>query len=202
MRKFKARASHAAQVQSRVKKLDKIERVEAPRRRQSVQFEFRSPPRSGDDVISLRDVHKGYGAQPIYEGLDFLVRRKGTLVRPGRQRRRQVDAAETGGRRRRARPKEKGSEEKGSESFINRADARGCRPGALQDPSRCLAQVASSSPARRIISSSAVTIARRSSSRMPAGLLPVGAGRGASGSWVRPPRLCADDRPRSPADHA
>jgi ATPase subunit of ABC transporter with duplicated ATPase domains len=74
--KFKARASHAAQVQSRVKKLDKIERVEAPRRRQSVQFEFRSPPRSGDDVISLKGVHKGYGAQPIYEGLDFLVRRK------------------------------------------------------------------------------------------------------------------------------
>ncbi|MEO6339633.1 MAG: ABC-F family ATP-binding cassette domain-containing protein [Caulobacteraceae bacterium] len=74
--RFKARASHAAQVQSRVKKLDKIERVEAPRRRQSVQFEFKSPPRSGDDVISLRNIHKGYGAQPIYEGLDFLVRRK------------------------------------------------------------------------------------------------------------------------------
>src|SRR3982751_180439 len=74
--KFKARASHAAQVQSRVKKLDKIERVEAPRRRQAVQFDFQSPPRSGDDVINLRDVHKGYGAQPIYEGLDFLVRRK------------------------------------------------------------------------------------------------------------------------------
>ncbi|RRN65197.1 ABC-F family ATP-binding cassette domain-containing protein [Caulobacter sp. 602-1] len=74
--KFKARASHAAQVQSRVKKLDKIERVEAPRRRQAVQFEFQSPPRSGDDVISLRNVHKGYGARPIYEGLDFLVRRK------------------------------------------------------------------------------------------------------------------------------
>jgi len=74
--KFKARASHAAQVQSRVKKLDKIERVEAPRRRQAVQFEFQSPPRSGEDVISLRNVHKGYGAQPIYEGLDFLVRRK------------------------------------------------------------------------------------------------------------------------------
>ncbi|MFL5202166.1 MAG: ABC-F family ATP-binding cassette domain-containing protein, partial [Microvirga sp.] len=74
--RFKARASHAAQVQSRVKKLDKIERVEAPRRRQTVQFDFRTPPRSGDDVISLRNVHKGYGAQPIYEGLDFLVRRK------------------------------------------------------------------------------------------------------------------------------
>jgi ATPase subunit of ABC transporter with duplicated ATPase domains len=74
--RFKARASHAAQVQSRVKKLDKIERVEPPRRRQSIQFEFRSPPRSGDDVASFKDVHKGYGSQPIYTGLDFRVRRK------------------------------------------------------------------------------------------------------------------------------
>ena len=45
--RFKARASHAAQVQSRVKKLDKIERVEPPRRRQSVQFEFRTPAALG-----------------------------------------------------------------------------------------------------------------------------------------------------------
>lgn len=74
--RFKARASHAAQVQSRVKKLDKIERVEPPRRRQSVQFDFRAPPRSGDDVASFRDVHKGYGSQPIYAGLEFQVRRK------------------------------------------------------------------------------------------------------------------------------
>ncbi len=74
--RFKARASHAAQVQSRVKKLDKIERVEPPRRRQSIQFEFRSPPRSGDDVASFKNVHKGYGSQPIYAGLDFQVRRK------------------------------------------------------------------------------------------------------------------------------
>jgi ATPase subunit of ABC transporter with duplicated ATPase domains len=74
--RFKARASHAAQVQSRVKKLDKIERVEPPRRRQSVQFEFRAPPRSGDDVASFKAVYKGYGSQPIYAGLDFQVRRK------------------------------------------------------------------------------------------------------------------------------
>src|SRR3954470_24708213 len=74
--RFKARASHAAQVQSRVKKLDKIERVEPPRRRQSVQFEFRSPPRSGEGVASFKNVHKGYGSQPIYAGLDFQVRRK------------------------------------------------------------------------------------------------------------------------------
>ena len=74
--RFKARASHAAQVQSRVKKLDKIEKIELPRRRQIVQFEFRAPPRSGDDVAGLRNVHKAYGSQSIYAGLDFQVRRK------------------------------------------------------------------------------------------------------------------------------
>jgi ATPase subunit of ABC transporter with duplicated ATPase domains len=74
--RFKARASHAAQVQSRVKKLDKIERVEPPRRRQTVAFEFLPAPRSGDDVVSLKRVHKGYGSRSIYEGLDFSVCRK------------------------------------------------------------------------------------------------------------------------------
>src|SRR5262245_60055979 len=74
--RFKARASHAAQVQSRVKKLEKIERVEPPRRRQTVMFEFQPAPRSGEDVVSLKNVHKGYGDRSIYEGLDFAVRRK------------------------------------------------------------------------------------------------------------------------------
>jgi len=74
--RFKARASHAAQVQSRVKKLEKIERVEPPKRRQSVAFEFLPAPRSGDDVISLKSVHKRYGSRTIYEGLDFAVRRR------------------------------------------------------------------------------------------------------------------------------
>jgi ATPase subunit of ABC transporter with duplicated ATPase domains len=73
---FKARASHAAQVQSRVKKLDKIERVEPPKRRQSVAFDFPPAPRSGEDVVSLKNVHKGYGRRTIYDGLDFTVRRK------------------------------------------------------------------------------------------------------------------------------
>jgi ATPase subunit of ABC transporter with duplicated ATPase domains len=74
--RFKARASHAAQVQSRVKKLEKIERVEPPRRRQTVSFDFPPAPRSGDDVVSLKNVHKGYGNRSIYEGLDFMVSRK------------------------------------------------------------------------------------------------------------------------------
>ncbi|MDI4657688.1 ABC-F family ATP-binding cassette domain-containing protein [Xanthobacter autotrophicus] len=74
--RFKARASHAAQVQSRVKKLDKIDRVEPPRRRESVSFEFQPAPRSGEDVASLKGVHKSYGSRTIYEGLDFHVRRR------------------------------------------------------------------------------------------------------------------------------
>ena len=74
--RFKARASHAAQVQSRVKKLDKIERVEPPRRRQTVAFEFQPAPRSGEDVVSLKNVHKGYGTRTIYQGLDFMIRRR------------------------------------------------------------------------------------------------------------------------------
>ena len=74
--RFKARASHAAQVQSRVKKLDKIERVEPPKRRQTVAFKFQPAPRSGEDVVSLKKVHKAYGSRSIYAGLDFAVRRK------------------------------------------------------------------------------------------------------------------------------
>ncbi len=74
--RFKARASHASQVQSRVKKLDKIDRVEPPKRRQSVTFDFPPAPRSGEDVVNLRNVHKRYGSRVIYQGLDLLVRRK------------------------------------------------------------------------------------------------------------------------------
>jgi ATPase subunit of ABC transporter with duplicated ATPase domains len=74
--RFKARASHAAQVQSRVKKLEKIDRVEPPKRRQTVVFEFQPAPRSGDDVASLKGVGKRYGSRVIYDGLDFGIRRK------------------------------------------------------------------------------------------------------------------------------
>ncbi|KAA1175285.1 ABC-F family ATP-binding cassette domain-containing protein [Rhizobium tropici] len=74
--RFKARASHASQVQSRVKKLEKIDRVEPPKRRQTVAFEFQPAPRSGEDVVVLKNVHKGYGSRSIYEGLDFMVRRR------------------------------------------------------------------------------------------------------------------------------
>ncbi len=73
--RFKARASHAAQVQSRVKKLDKIEKVEPPKRRKTVEFDFRDPPRSGEDVAKLDHVKKSWGKKTIYDDFDWLVRR-------------------------------------------------------------------------------------------------------------------------------
>ncbi len=74
--KFKARASHAAQVQSRVKKLEKIEKVEPPRRRKIIEFDFPKPPRSGEDVAKLAGVNKSYGEHVIYNNFDFLIRRR------------------------------------------------------------------------------------------------------------------------------
>ncbi len=74
--KFKARASHAAQVQSRVKKLEKIEKVAPPKRRKVVEFDFRSPPRSGEDVAKLASVVKAYGPRKIFDGFSLLIRRK------------------------------------------------------------------------------------------------------------------------------
>jgi ATPase subunit of ABC transporter with duplicated ATPase domains len=59
-----------------VKKLEKIEKVEPPRRNNKVAFEFKPAPRSGDDVVKLEKVSKSYADLKIYEGLDFLVRRR------------------------------------------------------------------------------------------------------------------------------
>jgi ATPase subunit of ABC transporter with duplicated ATPase domains len=73
--RFKARASHAAQVQSRVKKLDKIEKVEPPKQRRTVVFEFRPAPRSGEDVAKLSAVRKAYGERVVHQNLDLLMRR-------------------------------------------------------------------------------------------------------------------------------
>ena len=73
--RFKARASHAAQVQSRQKKLDKIDLVEPRKRRKVVRFDFSPPPRSGDDVVKLESVDKSYGDLTVYRSFDLLLRR-------------------------------------------------------------------------------------------------------------------------------
>jgi ATPase subunit of ABC transporter with duplicated ATPase domains len=73
--RFKAHAAKAAQVQSRVKALDKIEKVEMPRTRKVVQFDFRNPPRSGQDVATVSGLHKRFGKRVLYSGFDLLIRR-------------------------------------------------------------------------------------------------------------------------------
>ena len=78
--KFAARASHAAQVQSRVKKLDKIERIEIPPEAKTIYFQFASPPRSGNDVVRLNDLEKVWErddgkAKRVFSGVSGTVRR-------------------------------------------------------------------------------------------------------------------------------
>ncbi len=74
--RFKAQAGRAAQVQSRVKKLDKIEKLEPPIRRKALSFDFRVAPRSGNDVVKLAGVRKAYGRKVVYDGFDLMIRRR------------------------------------------------------------------------------------------------------------------------------
>ena len=101
--RFAANAAKAGQVQSRVKALEKIEKIELPKRRPVVKFDFRQPPRSGDDVVAVRDVHKALRHARALRRLrsDDAARR--ALVRDGPERRGQDDAAEDDRRRARRR---------------------------------------------------------------------------------------------------
>ncbi|MBA3397123.1 MAG: ABC-F family ATP-binding cassette domain-containing protein, partial [Deltaproteobacteria bacterium] len=74
--RFKAQAAKASLVQSRIKKLDKIEKVEEPRRIVEKYFEFRTPPRSGDDVVKIEGLKKAYGNKVVHGGLTMMVQRK------------------------------------------------------------------------------------------------------------------------------
>ncbi|HMG24381.1 MAG TPA: ABC-F family ATP-binding cassette domain-containing protein, partial [Kofleriaceae bacterium] len=74
--RFKTHVAKAAQVQSRLKKLEKVERIAEPRRIVDKHFEFRAPPRSGDDVVKLAGIRKAYGDRVVHAGLTLTVRRK------------------------------------------------------------------------------------------------------------------------------
>src|SRR5687767_9650453 len=67
--RFAAHAAKAAQVQSRVKALDKIEKIELPKKRRVVKFDFREPPRSGDQVAVIDQISKSYGSRVVYDRL-------------------------------------------------------------------------------------------------------------------------------------
>ena len=78
--KFKARASHAAQVQSRVKKLEKIDRIELPPEEEKISFEFSTPPRGGDDVVVIDHLSKSWEnsngeKKEVFSGLNATVKR-------------------------------------------------------------------------------------------------------------------------------
>lgn len=78
--KFKARASHAAQVQSRVKKLEKIDRIEVPTEEETISFQFPTPPRGGDDVVAIESLSKNWQTpngevKEVFNGLTTLVKR-------------------------------------------------------------------------------------------------------------------------------
>ncbi len=78
--RFAARASHAAQVQSRVKKLEKIDRIEVPTEEKAIQFVWPIPPRGGDEVVKFEKLGKvwpreGGGEVPVFHGASALVKR-------------------------------------------------------------------------------------------------------------------------------
>ena len=86
--KFSARVSHAAQVQSRIKKLEKIERIELPPEQRVIRFQFAEPPRSGDDVLHLKNLAKEWVqtnglARTIFSGLSGTIRRQEKIALVG-----------------------------------------------------------------------------------------------------------------------
>ena len=78
--RFAARASHAAQVQSRVKKLEKIERIEVPMEEKSIDFEWPTPPRGGDEVVKIENLGKTWitpegETKLVFKNASALVKR-------------------------------------------------------------------------------------------------------------------------------
>ena len=81
--RFKARVSHAAQVQSRIKKLEKIERIELPPEQKVMRFEFTEPPRSGDNVVAMEELSKTWfldnenkKTKKVFSGVSGMIRRQ------------------------------------------------------------------------------------------------------------------------------
>ena len=82
--KFRYKATKAKQVQDRVRKLEKIERVVVPEQKKTVHFNFVQPPRTGDEVVTLRGINKAFGNNVVYDNFDFTLYRgdKVALVGP------------------------------------------------------------------------------------------------------------------------
>ena len=81
--RFRYQATKARQVQSRVKMLDRIDRIEVERDARVIRFSFPQPPRTGRRVATLRDIHKAYGDNVVYAGVDFEVERGSRIALVG-----------------------------------------------------------------------------------------------------------------------
>lgn len=82
--RFRAKNTKATQVQSRVRMLERTERVQAPQSTtKTMRWRIPPPPRSGRDVVTLEAVTKGYGGQPVYDGLDLVIERGQKIVLVG-----------------------------------------------------------------------------------------------------------------------
>ena len=125
--RFAAHAAKAAQVQSRVKALEKIEKVELPKKRRVVKFDFRAPPRSGDQVATLEGVTKRYGKRTVHDGVNLNDPPRRALVRDGQERRGQVDAAEDDRRRDAARRGDRHARRQPQDGLLRAAVARRAR---------------------------------------------------------------------------
>ena len=73
--RFRAKNTKARQVQSRIKRLEKMERTVVPRATRKIHFKFPEPPRSGEEVITLRHIHKSYEANVVYRDLNLVLHR-------------------------------------------------------------------------------------------------------------------------------
>ena len=73
--RFRSKARKATQVQSRVKQLEKIKIIELPRATKKVRYSFPEPPRSGSEVISLRNLSKSYGENVVYQDINLTLSR-------------------------------------------------------------------------------------------------------------------------------
>lgn len=82
--RFRYKAKKAKQAQDRMKKLEKIKRIEVPEEKKVVHFNFKQPPRTGDEVVCARNLVKRYGTKSVYDGFDFTLYRgdKVALVGP------------------------------------------------------------------------------------------------------------------------
>ncbi len=82
--RFRYKNTKARQVQSRIKMLEKLERVELPGQSREIRFQFPAPKRSGATVVEVKNLHKSYGSLVVYEGIDLALHRgdKVALVGP------------------------------------------------------------------------------------------------------------------------